>query len=53
MTEKRDEKAVLESLSENEKKLLKRVLQIERSQLHLRASNPTDDILTAVKEIIP
>lgn len=49
----RSEQEVLQDLNPKELDLLKRVLQIERSKLHLRASVPTDDILAAVKEIIP
>lgn len=49
----RSEHQVLQELHPNELRLLKRVLEIERSKLHLRASIPTDEILAAVKEIIP
>ncbi|MFJ9775575.1 hypothetical protein ACIRVF_30745 [Kitasatospora sp. NPDC101157] len=51
--EGRTEKQVLEELSDEERALLKRVLQIERAKLHLRAYDPTDDLIAAVKEIIP
>lgn len=53
MTEGRTEKQVLEELSEEERALLKRVLEIERAKLHLTAFDATDDLLAAVKEIIP
>jgi hypothetical protein len=49
----RTERQVLEELSDEERELLKRVLQIERAKLHLSADDPTDDLLAAVKEIIP
>lgn len=49
----RTEQEVLQELSSVERKLAKRVLEIERSKLHLRAAQPTDEILLAVKEIIP
>lgn len=53
MTDTRTEKQVLEQLSEDEKALLKRVLEIERARLHLSAYEATDDIIAAVQEIIP
>lgn len=53
MTEIRTEKQVLEELSDEEKLLLKRVLQIERAKLHLSAEDTSDDIIAAVQEIIP
>ena len=53
MTEGRTEKQVLEELSDEERALLKRVLEIERAKLHLSAYDATDDLLAAVKEIIP
>lgn len=49
----RTEKQVLEDLSEEELSLLKRVLQIERAKMHLSAYDATDDLLVAVKEILP
>lgn len=49
----RSEQEVLQGLTANELELLRRVLHIERAKLHLRASVPTDEILTAVKEIVP
>jgi hypothetical protein len=51
--EGRTEKMVLEELSNEERALLKRVLEIERAKLHLTAYEATDDLLVAVKEIIP
>ncbi|MBM4694357.1 hypothetical protein [Prescottella equi] len=49
----RTEQQVLQELSPEERRLLKRVLEIERSKMHLSASVPTDEILASVKEIIP
>jgi len=49
----RTEKQVLEELSNEERALLKRVLEIERAKLHIAAYDATEDILAAVKEIIP
>lgn len=49
----RTEKQVLEELSSEERALLKRVLEIERAKLHITAYEATDDLLAAVKEIIP
>ncbi|CAM2952438.1 hypothetical protein H7J50_28740 [Mycobacterium intermedium] len=53
MTEVRTERQVLESLSTEQLALLKRVLEIERAKLHIAAYDATDDLLAAVKEIIP
>ncbi|BBY44168.1 hypothetical protein MCEL_24630 [Mycolicibacterium celeriflavum] len=53
MSEGRTEKHVLEELSNEERALLKRVLEIERAKLHMTAYDATDDLLAAVKEIIP
>jgi hypothetical protein len=44
---------VLQELSQEERRLLRRVLEIEYSKMHLSAALPTDEILAAVKEIIP
>ncbi|GAB38247.1 hypothetical protein [Gordonia sputi] len=49
----RTEKQVLEELSHEQRALLKRVLEIERSKLHITAYDATDDLVAAVKEIIP
>ncbi|MGY1777760.1 hypothetical protein ACI8AV_18030 [Geodermatophilus sp. SYSU D00804] len=49
----RTEKQVLEELSDEERALLRRVLEIERAKLHLSAYDATDDLLAAVKENIP
>ena len=46
------EENVLQELSSIEQALLKRVLEIERSKLHLSDYHSTDEILAAVKEII-
>ncbi len=53
MTESRTEKQVLEELSDEQRALLKRVLEIERAKLHIAAYDATDDLLAAVKELIP
>lgn len=53
VTEKRTEKQVLEELSDEQRALLKRVLEIERAKLHITAYDATDDLIAAVKEIIP
>ena len=53
MTDSRTERQVLDNLTPEEKKLLKRVLEIERAKLHIAAYDATDDLLAAVKEIIP
>jgi conjugal transfer/entry exclusion protein len=47
------EKQVLEELSDEQRALLKRVLEIERAKLHIKAYDATDDLVAAVKEIIP
>ncbi|MCG7611532.1 hypothetical protein [Mycobacterium sp. CnD-18-1] len=47
------ERQVLEGLSPEQLALLKRVLEIERAKLHITAYDATDDLLAAVKEIIP
>ncbi|WP_155771515.1 hypothetical protein [Mycobacterium asiaticum] len=53
MKEIHTERQVLENLSAEELTLLKRVLEIERAKLHIAAYDATDDLLAAVKEIIP
>ena len=53
MANGRTEKQVLEELSDEERALLKRVLEIERAKLHLTAYDATDDLLAAVREILP
>lgn len=52
-TDGRTEKQVLEELTQEERALLKRVLEIERAKLHLSAYEATDDLIAAVQEIIP
>ena len=49
MTESRTEKQVLEELSDEQRALLKRVLEIERAKLHITAYDATDDLVAAVK----
>lgn len=51
----RTESDVIGGLSGEAKALLHRVLEIERSRLHLTAADATvtDEILTAVKGIVP
>ncbi len=51
--DKHTERQVLEELSPEQLALLKRVLEIERAKLHITAYDATDDLLAAVKEIIP
>lgn len=53
MSGRRTEKQVLEELSDEQRALLKRVLEIERAKLHITGYDATDDLLAAVKEIIP
>ncbi|QYF91063.1 hypothetical protein [Arthrobacter sp. PAMC25284] len=53
MSQNRTEKQVLEELSDEQRALLKRVLEIERAKLHIKAFDATDDLVAAVKEIIP
>jgi len=53
VAQSRTEKQVLEELGQEERALLKRVLEIERAKLHMTAFDATDDLLAAVKEIIP
>ncbi len=53
MTEARNEREVLDELTEDEQHLLRRVLEIERSKLHLSAYDGTEDLLTVVTEILP
>jgi hypothetical protein len=53
MTTERSEKDVLQELSSEERALLKRVLEIERARLHVKAADLTDTILAAVKEVLP
>jgi hypothetical protein len=54
-TAKRTEQDVLQALSDEERALLKRVLEIERARLHVSptVAEHTDDLLAAVKEILP
>jgi hypothetical protein len=52
-TASRTEQEVLQELSGEERAFLKKVLEIERSRLHVSASDPTEDLLSAVKEILP
>ncbi|MBN4927154.1 hypothetical protein IEU95_09940 [Hoyosella rhizosphaerae] len=49
----RTEEQVVRELSDEERALLKRVLEIERAKLHVKEYDATDDLLAAVKEIIP
>lgn len=52
-TASRTEQQVLETLTDEERALLKRVLEIERAKLHISAYEATDDLLVAVREILP
>ncbi|MBS3695252.1 hypothetical protein [Rhodococcus qingshengii] len=49
----RSEEVLIAALTDEQKALLHRVLTIERAKLHLSAYDATDDILAAVKGIIP
>jgi hypothetical protein len=51
MTEQ-TEREVLAALSENEREFLKRVLELERSRLHVVGADVSDALLAAVKEIL-
>jgi hypothetical protein len=50
---RRTERDVLQELTVEQQALLKRVLEIERAKLHLKAADLTDDLLGAVKAILP
>jgi conjugal transfer/entry exclusion protein len=50
---RRTERQVVEELSPEEQQFLKRVLEIERAKLHITAYEATDDLVAAMKEIIP
>jgi hypothetical protein len=50
---KRTERDVLQELTPQELQLLRRVLEIERAKLHLKAADVTDDLLSAVRTILP
>lgn len=52
-TPERTEEQVVQELSDEERALLKRVLEIERAKLHVSAYEGTDDLLAVVKEILP
>jgi hypothetical protein len=53
MSEVRDERQVFDALTKPEQQLLRRVLEIERSKLHLSAYDGTEDLLAVVREILP
>jgi hypothetical protein len=50
---KRTERDVLQELTAEQLQLLRRVLEIERAKLHVKAADLTDDLLTAVRSILP
>lgn len=50
---RRTEREVLQELTAEEQHFLKRVLEIERAKLHVKAADLTDDLLSAVKAILP
>jgi hypothetical protein len=50
---RRTERDVLQELTADQQRLLKRVLEIERAKLHLKAADLTDDLLSAVRAILP
>ncbi len=49
----RTERDVINELSDVERALLKRVLEIERARIHARDADLTEDLLTAVKGLLP
>lgn len=53
MTHERTVEQVLQDLTPEERKFLQRVLELERAKLHQPAPDMTDDLVAAVKEIIP
>jgi DNA-binding MarR family transcriptional regulator len=55
MTVDRTERDVLEELTPEARKLLKRVLEIEREKLHVSAAAPTlvEEIRQAVLAVLP
>jgi DNA-binding MarR family transcriptional regulator len=53
MATTRTERDVLQELTPEGQQLLKRVLEIERAKLHVKAADLTDDLLSAVKAILP
>ena len=50
---RRTEADVLRELTPDQLKFLKRVLEIERSKLHLRAADVPEELLEAVRGILP
>jgi len=50
---RRTERDVLQELTADQQRFLKRVLEIERAKLHVKAADLTDDLLSAVKAILP
>jgi conjugal transfer/entry exclusion protein len=50
---KRTERDVLQELTSDEQQLLRRVLEIERAKLHLKAADVTEDLTSAVRAILP
>ncbi|HUY47114.1 MAG TPA: hypothetical protein VMV92_15500 [Streptosporangiaceae bacterium] len=52
-TARRTERDVLQELTAEEQQLLKRVLEIERAKLHVKAADLTDELLSSVKAILP
>jgi hypothetical protein len=50
---KRSEKDVLQELTNEGRTLLKRILEMERARLHVKAADLTDDLLAAIKEVLP
>jgi hypothetical protein len=52
-TPRRTERDVLQELTSDQQRFLKRVLEIERAKLHVKAADLTDDLLGAVRAILP
>jgi hypothetical protein len=49
----RTEKEVVGEMSDDARAYLKRVLEIERARLHVTDPDLTDELLEAVKKILP
>jgi len=50
---KRTERDVLQELTAEQQQFLKRVLELERAKLHVKAADLTEDLLSTVKAILP
>ena len=52
-TSVRTERDVLQELTLEQQRFLKRVLEIERARLHVKAADLTDELLGGVRAILP